>query len=74
VRVAADLSEQGIAEIKAEERMQGQLAEQALQDFEVELGMRSPETTPVASSAKRSGTRHHRQDCGKADELEKFQV
>jgi hypothetical protein len=30
VRVAADLSEKGIAEIKAEERMQGQLAEQAL--------------------------------------------
>ena len=30
VRVAADLSEQGIAEIEAEERMQAQLAEQAL--------------------------------------------
>jgi len=55
VRVAADLSEQGIAEIKAEERMQGQLAEQALQDFEVELGMRSPETTPVAQAAKDLG-------------------
>jgi len=55
VRVAADLSAKGIAEIKAEERMQGQLAEQALQDFEVELGMRSPETTPVAQSAKDLG-------------------
>jgi phage shock protein A len=55
VRVAADLSEQGIAEIKAEERMQGQLAEQALQDFEVELGLRSPETTPIAQSAKDLG-------------------
>ena len=55
VRVAADLSEKGIAEIKAEERMQGQLAEQALQDFEVELGMRSPETTPVAQTAKDLG-------------------
>jgi len=55
VRVAADLSEQGIAEIKAEERMQGQLAEQALQDFEVELGLRSPETTPVAQTAKDLG-------------------
>jgi len=55
VRVAADLSEQGIAEIKAEERMQGQLAEQALQDFEVELGMRSPETTPVSQTAKDLG-------------------
>jgi hypothetical protein len=34
VRVAADLSERGIAEIKAEERMQGQLAEEALRSFE----------------------------------------
>src|SRR5205814_456969 len=52
VRVSADLSERGIAEIKAEERMQGQLAEQALQNFEVELGLRSPETTPVAQALK----------------------
>src|SRR4029077_18079417 len=55
VRVAADLSSQGIAEIKAEERMQGQLAESALQEFEVELGLRSPETTPVAQMAKDLG-------------------
>jgi len=55
VRVAADLSEKGIAEIKAEERMQGELAEQALQDFEVELGLKSPETTPVAQTAKDLG-------------------
>jgi phage shock protein A len=55
VRVAADLSEQGVAEIKAEERMRGQLAEQALQDFEVELGLKSPETTPISQSAKDLG-------------------
>jgi phage shock protein A len=55
VRVAADLSEKGIAEIKAEERMQGQLAEQALQDFEVELGLKSPDTTPIAQTAKDLG-------------------
>ena len=55
VRVAADLSEKGIAEIKAEERMQGELAEQALQDFEVELGLKSPETTPIAQTAKDLG-------------------
>jgi phage shock protein A len=54
-RVAADLSERGIADINAEERMQSQLAEQALQDFEVELGLKSPETTPVAQSAKDLG-------------------
>ena len=55
VRVAADLSEKGIAEINAEERMRGQLAEQALQNFEVELGLRSPETSPVAQAAKDLG-------------------
>src|SRR5437899_7315569 len=55
VRVSADLSEKGIADIKAEERMQAQLAEQALQDFEVELGMRSPETTPVSQTAQDLG-------------------
>jgi phage shock protein A len=55
VRVAADLSGQGIAEIKAEEAMQGQLAEQALQNFEVELGLKSPETTPVSQTAKDLG-------------------
>jgi len=55
VRVAADLSKEGIAEINAEERMRDQLAEQALQSFEVELGIRSPETTPVAQTAKDLG-------------------
>src|ERR1041384_7187927 len=55
VRVAADLSQRGIAEIDAEERMEGVLAEQALQDFEVQLGLKSPETTPVAQAAKDLG-------------------
>ena len=55
VRVAADLSQKGIAEINAEERMQGQLAEQALQNFEVELGLKSPDTTPIAQTAKDLG-------------------
>ena len=48
VRVAADLSSEGIAEIEAEEQMEESLAEDALRGFEVELGLRSPETTPVA--------------------------
>ena len=55
VRVAADLSEKGIAEIQAEERMEAELAEQALTNFEVELGLKSPETTPVAQAAKDLG-------------------
>src|SRR5262249_36048100 len=60
-RVAADLSSKGIAEINAEERMQGQLAEQALQDFEVELGLKSPETTPVSQAAKDLGPASEKQ-------------
>jgi phage shock protein A len=55
VRVAADLSEKGIAEIDAEERMQAELAEQALTGFEIELGLKSPETTPVTQAAKDLG-------------------
>jgi phage shock protein A len=55
VRVAADLSSKGIAEIQAEERMQSVLAEQALTDFEVELGLKSPETSPIAQTAKDLG-------------------
>ncbi len=55
VRVAADLSNRGIAEIQAEERMEAVLADQALNDFEVELGLKSPETTPVSQTAKDLG-------------------
>lgn len=55
VRVAVDLSEKGIAEIKAEERMEAQLAEQALTDFEVELGLKSPDTATVAQATKDLG-------------------
>jgi hypothetical protein len=35
--------------------MQAELAEQALTGFEVELGLKSPETTPVAQAAKDLG-------------------
>lgn len=54
-RVAVDLSAKGIAEIQAEERMEQALADQALSDFEVELGLKSPETTPVTEAAKDLG-------------------
>lgn len=54
-RVAADMSSQGLAEIEAEERMQKALAEDALLQFESELGLRSPETTRVTETAKDLG-------------------
>ena len=55
VRVASDLSSEGIAEIAAEERMETAMAEDALKDLEVELGMRAPEVTPVVDTAKDLG-------------------
>jgi phage shock protein A len=55
VRVAADLSSEGIADIKAEERMEKSLAEDALVQFESELGLRSPETTKLADANKDLG-------------------
>ncbi|HYJ78447.1 MAG TPA: PspA/IM30 family protein [Longimicrobiaceae bacterium] len=54
-RVAADLSSRGVDEIKAEQRMEEQMAEDALTKFEVELGLRTPESTPVAVAEKDLG-------------------
>jgi len=54
-RVAADLSADGIDKIHAEEKMEQSMADDALKDLEVELGMRAPETTPVAAQAKDLG-------------------
>jgi phage shock protein A len=55
VRVAADLSQKGIADIEAEERMEAVMAEDALQALEVDLGLKTPETTSVAETAKDLG-------------------
>jgi phage shock protein A len=55
VRVAADLSSRGVAEIKAQERMEAQLAEDTLQKYEVELGLKSPDTAPVVETNKNLG-------------------
>ena len=54
-RVASDMSHKGIADIEAEERMEEALAEQALAEFEVELGLATPETTPMVQTPKQLG-------------------
>ena len=54
-RVASDLSSEGIDKINAEERMEKSMADDALKDLEVELGMRAPETTPIVATAKDLG-------------------
>jgi len=55
VRVAADMSTEGLATVEAEERMEKVMADEALSQFEAELGLRSPETTKVADAAKDLG-------------------
>jgi phage shock protein A len=55
VRVAADLSQEGIESIQAEERVEKAMAEDALTQFESELGLRSPETTKLADATKDLG-------------------
>ncbi len=55
VRVAADLSQKGIADIQAEERMEKVMAEGALKDLEIELGLKSPETAAATETAKDLG-------------------
>lgn len=54
-RVAADLSQEGIESIQAEEKMEKAMAEDALSQFEAELGLRSPETTKLAGATKDLG-------------------
>jgi phage shock protein A len=54
-RVASDLSQEGLADIQAEEAMEKSMADDALKDLEVSLGMRAPEVTPVAESQKDLG-------------------
>ncbi len=55
VRVAADLSERGIADIKAEEAMESQMADDALKRMEMSLGMVTPETAQPAPAQKELG-------------------
>ncbi|HEX5270995.1 MAG TPA: PspA/IM30 family protein [Gemmataceae bacterium] len=54
-RVAADLSGQGIEQIKQEQVLEKAQAEMALQQFEAQMGLRTPETTQAAPEAKELG-------------------
>ena len=55
VRVAADLSGEGVADIRREQAMEKTLADQALRDFEVQMGLVTPETTKVPETSKELG-------------------
>ncbi len=54
-RVSADLSGQGVEEVKQEQAVEKAQAEMALQQFEVQMGLRTPETTQVAPEVKELG-------------------
>lgn len=55
VRVAVDMSGQGMDDLKKEQAMEKAVAEQALRDFEAQLGMVSPETVKVTEATKDLG-------------------
>ena len=55
VRVAADLSGEGLADIQHEQAMEKALGDQALKEFEVQMGLVTPETAPVKEATKELG-------------------
>src|SRR5262249_37864137 len=56
VRVASDLSGQGIAEIQAEQRVEKQQADDILRQFEVDMGLKTPETAGIQAREKSLGS------------------
>ncbi|MGH7460123.1 MAG: PspA/IM30 family protein [Longimicrobiales bacterium] len=54
-RVASDMSARGVETIKAEQAAEKAQAEDLLTKFEVQLGLKSPETTPMAEGVKNLG-------------------
>lgn len=61
VRVAADLSGEGLENIQREQAVEKALADQALREFEVEMGMVTPETAGVKADDKELGSERNRQ-------------
>lgn len=55
VRVAADLSSEGIADIKQEQAMEKAMGEQALRDFEIQMGLVTPDTAKISEQQKEIG-------------------
>jgi phage shock protein A len=55
VRVAADLSSDGLEDVKHEQAMEQALADQALKEYEIQAGLVTPETAGVTNTAKELG-------------------
>ncbi|MGE3181106.1 MAG: PspA/IM30 family protein [Phycisphaerae bacterium] len=54
-RVASDLSSDGIVDIQREKAMEQTLADQALRDFEIDMGLITPETSTLTGDTKQLG-------------------
>jgi phage shock protein A len=55
VRVAADMSSERVADVQHEQAMESALADQALREFEIQAGLRTPDTTPIVETEKQLG-------------------
>jgi phage shock protein A len=64
VRVAADLSGEGLEDIKREEAVEQAMADTALREFEIEMGMVTPETAGVKADDKELGSDRLKQTAG----------
>ncbi len=71
VRVTAHLSGEGIEEIEAERRAEAAQAEDILKQFEVDMGLKTPETAGVEAQAKSLGQAEAKQQEAALQEFEK---
>ncbi|MBN1344334.1 MAG: PspA/IM30 family protein [Phycisphaerae bacterium] len=55
VRVAADLSSEGLVDVEREQAMEKVLGDQALREFEIETGLVTPETARIEETEKELG-------------------
>jgi phage shock protein A len=56
VRVAADLSEQGLEEVRAEKAMEEEMAEELLKQFEADVGIKPPEYENIEADAEKTAS------------------
>ena len=64
VRVAADLSGEGLEDIQREQAVEKAMADKALREFEIDMGMVTPETAGVKADDKELGSDRVSQTAG----------
>jgi phage shock protein A len=63
-RVAADMSGEGLETVQREQAMEKTLAEDALRQFEIDMGLVTPETAKIAAAPKQLGQTTTRETAG----------